>query len=182
MMVREFPSLIEYYGWVLFFGGFIAGPANEYMDYKRFVTMEVFRDANGKIVRPSATKATLSLFAQGLFFILILATVAPYFSYFECLKPWYLEMPFWKRFLFIQAAGFSSRVKYYAVWLLAEGACVLCGLGFNGYDKDGKARWNRVSNIRPFTYETAESVKVLLESWNMRTNVWLKNYGRLINA
>ncbi|KAI9286153.1 membrane bound O-acyltransferase [Umbelopsis sp. AD052] len=176
MMVREFPSVIEYYGWVLFFGGFIAGPANEYMDYKRFVTMEVFRDANGKIVRPSATKATLKLFAQGLFFILILATVAPHFSYFECLNPWYLKMPFWKRFLFIQAAGFSSRVKYYAVWLLAEGACVLCGLGFNGYDKDGKARWNRVSNIRPFTYESGESIKVLLEAWNMRTNVWLKNY------
>ncbi|CAO3672054.1 unnamed protein product [Umbelopsis vinacea] len=176
MLIRDFPSVIEYFGWVLFFGGFIAGPANEYMDYKRFVTLDVFRDANGKIVRPSATMATLNLFGQGLVSILILATVAPHFSYFACLEPAYNAMPFWKRFLFIQVAGFSARVKYYAVWLLAEGACVLCGLGFNGYDKDGKPKWNRVSNIRPVTYETAESIKVLLEAWNMRTNVWLKNY------
>ena len=178
MLIRDFPSVIEYFGWVLFFGGFIAGPANEYMDYKRFVTLDVFRDANGKIVRPSATVATLNLFGQGLLSILILATVAPHFSYFACLEPAYNAMPFWKRFLFIQVAGFSARVKYYAVWLLAEGACVLCGLGFNGYDKDGKPKWNRVSNIRPVTYETAESIKVLLEAWNMRTNVWLKNYGK----
>ncbi|KAM3588536.1 Lysophospholipid acyltransferase [Umbelopsis sp. WA50703] len=176
MAVRQFPSIIEYFGWVMFFGGFIAGPANEFMDYKRFVTMEVFKDENGKIVRPSATKATLNLFIQGVAFMIILALFAPKFSFFACLEPTFNELPFWQRFLFVQAAAFFARVKYYAVWLLAEGACVLCGLGFNGYDQNGRAKWNRVSNIRPWTYETAESVKVLLENWNMRTNVWLKNY------
>ncbi|KAJ2962621.1 hypothetical protein NQZ79_g2208 [Umbelopsis isabellina] len=176
MAVRQFPSLIEYFGWVLFFGGFIAGPANEYMDYKRFVTMEVFTDDKGKIVRPSSTRATLYLFVQGVVFMVILALFAHKFTFFACLEPSFNELPFWKRLLFVQAAAFFARVKYYAVWLLAEGACVLCGLGFNGYDQKGHAKWNKVSNIRPWTYETAESVKVLLENWNMRTNVWLKNY------
>jgi len=29
----------------------------------------------------------------------------------------------------------------------AEAVNNMCGLGFNGYDENGKAKWNRVTNV-----------------------------------
>jgi len=48
----------------------------------------------------------------------------------------------------------------------------MTGVGFNGYDpKTGRTLWNRVRNINILSIETAESFKVLFDSWNCRTNV-----------
>lgn len=75
------------------------------------------------------------------------------------------------RFLYVQAAGLIARLKYYAVWELTDGAMILCGLGFNGYDpKTGRTRWNRVRNIDIVRIETAENYKLLFDHWNMRTS------------
>ncbi|KAJ9100521.1 hypothetical protein QFC21_003564 [Naganishia friedmannii] len=90
-------------------------------------------------------------------------------------KWWFSHSKLW-RFGFIQLAGFIARTKYYAVWTVAEGACVLTGLGFNGYDaRTGKTLWNRVSNVVIWDIETAQSFKVLFDSWNCRANVWLRD-------
>lgn len=56
-----------------------------------------------------------------------------------------------------------------------QGACILTGLGFNGFNTAGKTRWDRMANVDVFNIEFAENVKVLLDSWNMNTNVWLRN-------
>ena len=31
--------------------------------------------------------------------------------------------------------------------ILAEAVNNMCGLGFNGYDQDGKAKWDGVTNV-----------------------------------
>jgi lysophospholipid acyltransferase len=59
---------------------------------------------------------------------------------------------------------------------MAEGACILCGIGFNGYNTDGTLRWDRVINVSPLALETAQNNKEYLEAWNQNTNKWLKNY------
>ena len=33
MKITKYPSLIEYFGWICFFGGFLVDPTSEYMDY-----------------------------------------------------------------------------------------------------------------------------------------------------
>lgn len=35
---------------------------------------------------------------------------------------------------------------------------------------------NRVTNVDIIAYETADNIKSLLDTWNMNTNKWLKNY------
>lgn len=59
---------------------------------------------------------------------------------------------------------------------MAEGACILSGIGFNGYNQDGSVRWDRVTNVSPIALETAQNSKEYLEAWNQNTNKWLKNY------
>jgi lysophospholipid acyltransferase len=40
------PSMLEYLGYIFFFGAFMVGPAFEFMDYRRFTNMEMFRIGN----------------------------------------------------------------------------------------------------------------------------------------
>jgi lysophospholipid acyltransferase len=67
-------------------------------------------------------------------------------------------------------------MKYYFVWKISEGTCVLSGLAFNGYAAHGQTRWDRVINIRIMDYELAESPRAALDSWNIGTSRWLRNY------
>jgi hypothetical protein len=61
-----------------------------------------------------------------------------------------------------------------------QGACILTGLGFNGYDpKTGKTLWNRVSNVLIWNIETAQSYKVLFDSWNCGANVCIFVQGAM---
>ncbi|GBP41981.1 Lysophospholipid acyltransferase 1 [Eumeta japonica] len=52
------------------------------------------------------------------------------------------------------------RCKYYHAWLLSEAICNNSGMGFNGYDKDGKPKWDKMSNVDVFGFEVKD-VKAL---------------------
>lgn len=83
-------------------------------------------------------------------------------------------------------------MKYYAVWTLTEvsgwdrgvtgvltinlfqGASIQTGLGFTGYTKSGGTTWNGAANVDIWNIEFAPNTKVLLDSWNMKTNIWLR--------
>jgi len=58
---------------------------------------------------------------------------------------------------------------------MQQGACILTGLGFNGYSKTGETLWNRAANVDIMNIEFTPNFKVLLDSWNMNTNIWLRN-------
>ena len=77
----------------------------------------------------------------------------------------------------LQMLGFTARLKYYGVWTLTEGACILSGLGYKGVDpKTGRVDWNRLRNVDAFGVELAQNSRAYLGNWNMNTNNWLRNY------
>ncbi|KAJ1959160.1 Lysophospholipid acyltransferase, partial [Dimargaris xerosporica] len=60
---------------------------------------------------------------------------------------------------------------------MADGACVVAGLGFSGYDPEtGVPCWDRMTNVHPWQFEAGQNLRALSEAWNVGTNVWLKNY------
>lgn len=75
---------------------------------------------------------------------------------------------------FFAISGFVERAKYYAIWTLTEGASILTGYGFSGYSASGKAQWHAAANVDVLNIEFSPNFKVLLDSWNMKTNVWLR--------
>lgn len=96
----------------------------------------------------------------------------------------------------MQLIGLISRTKYYGAWSLTEvcltrmfvvriltttllalkkGAAILSGLGFSGYTASGHARWDKTANIHIKNIELAPNFKILLDSWNINANVWLRN-------
>lgn len=56
---------------------------------------------------------------------------------------------FWFFIIFIQ------RVQYYYAWVVADGICNLSGFGFNGFDENGKAKWDLVTNVDPYKVEVS---------------------------
>ena len=65
---------------------------------------------------------------------------------------------------------------YIIGFLFMECGPIACGLGFNGYDKDGNPKFDRVQNVILWNMEFTSTVKDFFASWNMTTQKWLKYY------
>ncbi|KAF8307238.1 MBOAT-domain-containing protein [Clavulina sp. PMI_390] len=181
--IVEFPSLLSFFGYVFYFPGILVGPTVEYTYYEQLVTGKLFAsvtaasEGSGKVKRvPEGRKrVAYTKMLLGLFFLGVYAASGGNYEYERLLEPEFRQLSAFSRFTLIQVLGFVARTKYYGVWLLTEGACILTGLGFNGYGKKGETLWNRTANIDIANIEFAPNFKVLLDSWNMNTNVWLRN-------
>lgn len=183
---ENFPGIIDYAGFVLFFPSFMVGPAFDYNDYRRWIETTMFDAPPGtdptkrppargqrKIPRsgtPAAWKA-----AYGLAWIFAFLKFSTWYNTELVLGTSYLRYGFLRRVWHLEMLGFTTRLKYYGVWSLTEGACILSGLGYNGFDpKTGKARWDRLENVNPWGIESAQNSRAYLENWNKNTNSWLR--------
>lgn len=172
-----------------YFPTVLVGPSFDYASYDALIKHTLYTtpppNAKSKISGRTPVgrrRVALLHFAIGIFFLAIFSLLGARGSFERVLTPTWYTWGKAQQFGFIQFCAFVARTKYYAVWSMSEGACIQSGLGFNGYDpKTGRTLWNRVRNINILAIETSESFKVLLDSWNCRTNVWLREcvYKRL---
>ncbi|KAL5360927.1 MBOAT, membrane-bound O-acyltransferase family-domain-containing protein [Aspergillus floccosus] len=186
--ITEFPSILDYLGYILFFPSLFGGPSFEYVDYRRWIDTTLFDVPPGtdpskapptrkkrKIPRsgtPAFKKAIM-----GLLWILVFLQLGSVYNQGTVLSEGFMKYSFLRRVWTLYMLGFVTRTKYYGVWSLTEGACILSGMGYNGFDpKSGKVFWNRLENIDPWGLETAQNSHAYLGSWNKNTNHWLRNY------
>jgi lysophospholipid acyltransferase len=186
--IKELPSLLDYFGYVFFFPSLFAGPAFDYIDYKRYISTTMFDLPPGvdpskapptrkkrKIPRsgtPAAIKA-----ATGLVWILAFLKCSAIWWPEYLTGPEYMKNGFFHRVWILHMVGVTTRMKYYGVWALTEGACILSGIGYGGIDPvTGKARWDKLQNVKPFAIEFAQNTHAYLGNWNINTNQWLRNY------
>lgn len=186
--ITKFPGIVDYLGYVLFFPSLFAGPSFEYVDYRRWIDTTLFEVPPGtdpskvpatrkkrkipRSGRPAALKA-----AAGLVWIFAFIQLSSYFTTDFVLSDAFLQYSFLRRVFTVFMLGFTARTKYYGVWALTEGACILSGMGYNSFDpKTGKVFWNRLQNVDPWAMETAQNSHAYLANWNKNTNHWLRNY------
>ncbi|WWD03076.1 hypothetical protein V865_001122 [Kwoniella europaea PYCC6329] len=191
--LTKLPDPLAFLGYCLFFPSILPGPSFDYATYDSLVHHTIYRvpPPGSSAEQAKAAKKRLPYGRKrvaylhltiGLIFLGIYASYGAKFAYARILTSDWYKWSIVQKLGFVQLAGFLARTKYYAVWSLSEGACILTGIGFNGYDpKTGRTLWNRVRNINIISIETAPSFKVLFDSWNCRTNVWLRDvvYKRL---
>ncbi|KAI9784993.1 MAG: lysophospholipid acyltransferase [Geoglossum umbratile] len=186
--LRQLPGALDFAAYVLFFPSLFAGPAFDYVDYRRWIETSMFELPPGadpslraptrkkrKIPRsgtPAAWKA-----ASGLFWIFLFLKFSGWYSTELLLSDKFMSYGFLRRVWILHMFGFTARLKYYGVWSLSEGSCILSGMGYKGVDpKTGKVMWNRLQNVNPWSIETAQNTRGYLEGWNINTNHWLRNY------
>ena len=189
--VERLPSPLEFFGYVYCFTCLLAGPAFEYNDYVRAIDGTAFRRnvkaTNGKAKEgegePSSLLPALSRLGVGVVCLgghLVLGGKFPLSNAYN--PSWVKEhADHALRFGYLLVALFAERLKYYFAWKVAEGASVLGGFGFQGYDaKSGEVvGWRGVENIEILSFETAANVQTLSRSWNKRTQGWLERYTYL---
>ncbi|KAH7349539.1 membrane-bound O-acyltransferase domain-containing protein [Plectosphaerella cucumerina] len=186
--LRELPSLLDFAGFVFFFPSLMGGPTFEFAEYQRFLDTTMFNlppnlDASKKPpvrkkrkVPRSGTPAAWKA-ASGLMWIGLFVPMTGWYHPSVLTGPGLLDYGLLRRIWIFYCVGLTARMKYYGAWSLAEGACILTGLGYNGVDPiTGKVSWNRLQNIDPRGVELAQNVRGFLGSWNMNTNKWLRNY------
>ena len=183
--IYNMPGFLDYAAYVLFFPSLFTGPAFDFNDYKGYIETTMFEVKEGDPAPPkrkgrrvprSATPATIKL-VSGIGWIFLFLQLSSRFYPQYVLEDAYWQQSFPRRVFYLYALGFTSRLKYYGVWAITEGGCIMSGVGFNGIDpKTKKARWDRLNNVDAFHLETAQNARGYLENWNKNTNNWLRNY------
>lgn len=173
LAITKLPSLLEYFGYVYNFTTFIAGPAFEFREYMNAIegAQFVFK---GQRRTASPFGAAVMKLGLSLVFMGMLVAFGPYADLMGVLRMKEFIAVKWGLIL---VALFLTRVKYYVAWKLAEGATILSGAGFEGFDEQGNVKgWNGVSNVDILGFEFAESIRDLSRSWNKGTQSWLERY------
>ncbi|KAF1813121.1 MBOAT-domain-containing protein [Eremomyces bilateralis CBS 781.70] len=186
--IKQMPGLLDYAGYFLFFPSLMGGPSFDYVDYTRYINTSMFELPPGtdpsKAPRtrkkrrvPQSHWPAMRKAAEGIFWIVIFLQLVGRYNNVTVVSDSFMEKNFFHRVFILHMLGFTTRAKYYGVWSLTEGACILSGIGYGGVDpKTGQANWNRLQNIRPIGVETAQNVRAYLGNWNLNTNNWLRNY------
>ncbi|KAK6349693.1 lysophospholipid acyltransferase [Orbilia brochopaga] len=182
--IREMPSLLDYAGYVLFFPSIMVGPAFDFSEYKKWLDTSMFDvevlDKKGMLRKkrriPRSGRAATKKAVTGLIWIGLYVKASAMYNVEFALSDAFLEYNIFRRIWYVYWMMFGVRLKYYGIWTLTEGACILAGLGYNGLDEDKRIRWDRVRNVDAWAIELAPNSKALLEAWNQNTNKWLKNY------
>ncbi|KAF2854267.1 MBOAT family protein-like protein [Plenodomus tracheiphilus IPT5] len=186
--IRTMPSVLDYLGYVFFFPAMMAGPAFDYADYSEYITTTMFTLPPG--VDPAKAPATrkkrkiprsgLPATIKGVYGTLWLFAFLKFSAWYQpsfYLGDEYMKYNFFRRVWQLYMLGLTTRMKYYAVWSLSEGSCILSGIGYNGIDPEtNRAKWDRLTNIKPWEIETAQNARAYLGFWNINTNHWLRNY------
>ncbi|KAK7060154.1 Lysophospholipid acyltransferase [Paramarasmius palmivorus] len=180
--VTQYPSLLEFLGYCFYFPGILVGPYLEYADYLALVHDTVFtsqniKSANGKRNLADGRKRVgYRKMLMGLVYLGTFVVLGGQWNFTSLLSDEFVKKAMWERILWCQLYGTMERTKYYAIWTLTEGAAILTGFGFTGFrpsrSQPGKMR-SKTSTFMVITGILTRP-KVLLDSWNMKANVWLR--------
>ncbi|ORY75100.1 MBOAT, membrane-bound O-acyltransferase family-domain-containing protein [Protomyces lactucae-debilis] len=181
--LTHLPALDAYLAWVFFFPAMLIGPAFEFAQYEKWLSLQLFeppaqikaapRFRKGRKI-PRSGRPALRRALEGLFWLGVFSWLSTRFSVQDVLSDRFGRTSWLYRFWYIMPLALTHRTKYYGVWKLSEGSCILAGFGFSY--KDGKQDWSSIENISPYEFETSQNTKALLEAWNKNTNKWLKQY------
>lgn len=186
--IKSNPPLLYFAAYVFFYPTLLTGPSVEYVDFDNWIHGRVFNDLpdshkprrrfhpDQRRQIPKNGKLALCKVLQGAAWIIVGSLGLHYFpaAYIWESDDFSSKSMIYKLH-YMAIVGFIARMKYYAAWTISEGACILCGLGYNGYDpKTGQIKWNKMQNIDVMSVEFAQSTHQCLEAWNMNTNKWLK--------
>ena len=157
----EYPDLLEWLGFIFFIPSFLVGPTLTIAEYRNFINLQKHdSSSNTKRLEILGFKTSillvLSLIGTGLFdpFYIVTNSFASHSFLYKC--------------LFLVIGLFLLRCKYYFVWSLSE-MCYVASGASQFVNHSGK-------NFDFFKIELPSNTYNVLNSWNVCTNNWLKQY------
>ncbi|KAF9531014.1 MBOAT, membrane-bound O-acyltransferase family-domain-containing protein [Crepidotus variabilis] len=178
--VTEYPSLLAFLGYSFYFPGILVGPYLDFQEYTDLVNETMFQHSHvkatvkaGRRLPPGRKRAAYTKMVMGLVYLGSFVVLGPTINFTVALKPEFAKYSLIERIVRFQLGGPIERAKYYAIWTLTEGASILTGLGFTDI-VNGQPQWDGAANVKVMQIEFPSNFKVLLDAWNMKTNIWLR--------
>jgi len=163
-------SFGDFMGYFFHFPSVLCGPIMYYNDYSDFVNAP-----EGKNLPPGRHMAVSKKLLISATCAILHLTLNPRFEVEFLRSPEFLiHTPLLMRFYYIFIFTVLSRLKYYVAWHLGEAISNASGLGFNGYDSNGKPCWNLISNMNLWKFETSLNFRDAIHAWNRTTQSWLR--------
>lgn len=172
--IHECPSLLEIASYTYFFGGFLVGPQFPMKKYLALIDGTLINKKD--VASNSRVIAGLRRFILGLIYLVVYAVLHPKVKASFLITDEYDQKSFLYKFGFAVATTKVSVMKYQAVWLITEGACIISGLGYNGRSEKGVVRWDGCSNVHLLLFETAYTFQHVIDAFNLNTNQWMFKY------
>ncbi|XP_069109780.1 lysophospholipid acyltransferase 2-like [Argopecten irradians] len=202
--VRRKPTFLEFFSYMFYFQGVVAGPPAFYCDYQDFVKGENIHlpvntqqremeinsnerkegDINMELnpnskkthrLPPSPLKPVCVKLCETLFWILLHVFVAPSFPALNNSDLTFIAAHSLPyRVVYAAISMTCCKIKYYVIWLLGDAISNASGLGFNGFTPSGEARWDLITSIKPLQLEMSTSAKVFIDNWNAQAVKWFR--------
>eukprot|EP00731_Ephydatia_muelleri_P010972 Em0005g1558a len=176
--LTEVPSLLEYWSYNYNFHTFLAGPACTMKEYLNFVDGSNFTTKTSNRNGSDVKYPVLGRLSEAVVCVVLHQVISAQYPIDSILKPDY-SLP--TRILLAHIIMFHVRSRYYFVWLLVESINNFIGLGFGGYDKEGKPVWDVCKNVKPWDVEFGTNFRSVITGWNVTTSLWLRRicYNRV---
>ncbi|XP_076748913.1 lysophospholipid acyltransferase 6 isoform X2 [Xylocopa sonorina] len=186
--VKKMPTTLEYFGYVFHFQALMAGPVIFYRDYIDYIYGRNLAGAKSLtgydknacrydiVLEPSPMPAVVRKVIVSMLCVPMFVFFIPTYSIQKLKENDFLENTtvFYKMW-YLMVSTMLIRFKYYHAWIFAEAICNNSGLGFSGYDENGKPKWDLASNIDVYGFEMSLSLRDSIEHWNKGTNLWLRS-------
>lgn len=179
--ITGLPNPLEFFGYIYCFTCILAGPAFEYRDYVDSIDGSAFKRPGDdkKTKRPSTILPGLQRLLVGVICMVGFLQLSAKYKISDQFRHEFIDAHpnMIERWTLFMISMFAERLKYYFAWKVAEGASIMGGFGFEGFDKDGKEKgWGGVENIEIVAFETAPNIQTCSRVWNKRTQGWLERY------
>jgi len=172
MSFLAFPTILEYFGYIYHFNGYMAGPIFNFKEYREYINMNMFKSNGGTI--PHNYSLAWNRFGRSIFLVIfvVLSQLVP--VKFMLTKEWD-DMDFVHRYGYMWLSTGLTRTPYYFAWACSEAACIMSGIAYSGKNDDGEAQFDNAEAVHILNFELAQNFREASESWNIRTDQWLKH-------
>ncbi|KAI9298725.1 MBOAT-domain-containing protein [Neoconidiobolus thromboides FSU 785] len=172
----ELPKFSHFLGYSYFFSAFLVGPQFSFSLYQKFINNENLSLDHENQLPKGSESAAMKCFIKGIAYLALQQVLDLYFPAAYLLTEEYTQLNLIMRILVLWITGRGLINKYLGIWQLNEGACILSGISFNGYNQQGDAEWDGLTNIDTYAFETATSLDEIIACFNINTNFWIKQY------
>lgn len=125
LALTEFPSPLEYFGYVYSFTTFLAGPAFELREYLDVTSNAKFQ-FQGKTKRPSSLFAAFSKFLVGAGIMAAFAVYGPLYPLSNLHDPIVAALPPLEHFKTLYITLIFCKSKYYSAWKVCSRRRLIC--------------------------------------------------------
>ncbi|PFX28210.1 Membrane-bound O-acyltransferase domain-containing protein 2 [Stylophora pistillata] len=173
--LKKVPSLLDYFSYLFHYSTVLAGPVCTFKEFNDFIDGSDIRPKKPGEKEPSPLMDVSKKMLSGFMCVFILFLTGADYPVSRNADPKFIASePFYWRVLYGWISATVAKLRYYFAFKIAEAANNMGGLGFNGFDENGKARWNRVTNANILKIEFATSMKMMLDNWNISSALWLR--------